>query len=249
MSKFARCLLMCLIGCSNVQNLPDSTKNSQSQPIAKPTLGAQQAVQAYLRVGSQIEPIAERLCREKNPSAPSTYCDFQIKIDTSNTNTPNAYQTIGEDGRPIIAFNIPMLATIKNDHEIAFILGHEAGHQIRNHILKSSANANLGALVLGSIFSASGASQTTVGQAANLGGKLGARAYSQSHELQADVVGTYISEIAGYNSLIGAQSFSRFSGGGGFSTHPPSNQRITTVQRTAAEIATKRAAGQPLLLP
>lgn len=244
------CLVLFLAGCVDVQApAPDGAQPPQTPQVAPPSRGAEQAVQAYLRVSSRIEPVAERLCRQKNPTAPGAYCDFQIKVDTSPARAPNAFQTIGQDGRPIIAFNVPMLATVRNDDEIAFILGHEAGHQIRNHIVKSTVNANLGAVLLGSIFAASGASQSTVGEATNLGGRIGARAYSQTHELEADVIGTYVAEIAGYSSLVGAQSFARFSGGGGFSTHPPSSARIATVQRTAAQIAADRAAGRPIQLP
>lgn len=214
------------------------------------TRSPQEAVDAYLRVSRRIEPVAERLCRQKNPSAPAVYCDFRILVDGRTDQGPNAFQTIGKDGRPVIAFNIPMLATVKNDHEIAFILGHEAGHQIRNHLVQSNVNANLGAVLLGSISALTGASSGQVAEAQRLGGSLGARAYSKEHELEADQIGTYVAYLAGYDPLIGAQSFARFSGGNSvLSTHPPSGRRLATVQNTMARINALRASGQAVTLP
>lgn len=214
------------------------------------TRSADEAVAAYIRVSRRIEPVAERLCRDKNPTAPATYCDFQILVERSTNQPPNAFQTIGKDGRPIIAFNVPMVATVENDHEIAFILGHEAGHQIRSHIVKANANANLGAALAGVLSSLGGGGPNSVARAQRLGGQIGARAYSQDHELQADEVGAYIAHLAGYDPLIGAQSFARFSGGNNpLSTHPPTGARLATVQRTVARINALRAAGQPVTLP
>ncbi len=245
MRKLAIIFLL-LASCTAVETPNLST----SRPAPTATRSPQQAVDAYLRVGSRIERVAEQVCRQKNPSRPSTYCDFQLKVDTSETNVPNAFQTIGQDGRPIIAFNIAMLATVQNDDEIAFILGHEAGHQIANHLVRTNTNANLGALLLGGLLAASGADATSIQEAQNIGGSIGARAYSQSHELEADVLGTYVAEMAGYNPGIGARSFARFAGGGGFlSTHPPSQQRIAAVNRTIQKINQDRAAGRAIMIP
>lgn len=239
-------IFLVLSACATVDTSPVST----SHPVPTASRSPKQAVDAYIRVGSRIERVAERVCRQKNPARSKAYCDFQLKVDASETNVPNAYQTIGEDGRPIIAFNIPMLATVRNDDEIAFILGHEAGHQIANHLVRANTNANLGAILLGGLLAASGADANSVREAQNIGGTIGARAYSQSHELEADVLGTYIAEIAGYNPGVGAQSFARLSGGGGFlSTHPPSSDRIAIVRSTIQKIAASRAAGQPITIP
>jgi len=242
-------LFLAFCACAPIEPAPKTVPSSQQSPAINRS--AQDAVEAYIRVGSRIERVAERVCREKNPSRPRAYCDFQLKVDPSETEIPNAYQTIGADGRPIIAFNIPMLATVRNDDEIAFILGHESGHQIANHIVRATTNANLGAILLGGLMAASGADASSVLEAQNIGGTIGARAYSQSHELEADVIGTYVATLAGYNPEIGARSFARLAGrGGGFlSTHPPSTQRIAAVQRTIQQIERERAAGRPIMLP
>ena len=216
-----------------------------------PPISSRSITNTYFQIGERIEAIAEPLCRRKNPTAPRSYCDFQVKLDTSPARGPNAYQTVGEDGRPIIAFNLPMLQTVRNEHEIAFILGHEAAHQIANHIRQANTNANLGAVILGGLFAVSGATPSTVLEAQNVGGIIGARAYSQSHELEADSLGAYITELAGFSPTVGVKSLSRLSGrGGGFlATHPDRGQRITTVQRTVQQINQDKAAGRAVRIP
>ena len=235
--------LLLVAGCA----IPPSPATQAPPPVIR---SAQQAVDAYIRVSRRIEPVAESLCRQKNPAAPRNYCDILIREDARTDQPPNAFQTIGKDGRPIIAFNVPMVATVRNDDEIAFILGHEAGHQIRNHLVKSNINANLGAVLLGSISAITGASPTQIADAERLGGTLGARAYSKSNELEADEVGSYVAYLTGYDPLVGARSFARFAGGSGFlSTHPDTGQRLTIVQRTVARINAQQAAGLPVVLP
>lgn len=246
-----RIMLLVIVGflaaCEAIQtpvsapsSAPSATINSGQAPTS-----ARQAINAFERVAADIYPVARTICRQENPNQSTRFCDFRIGVDTQDKSGPNAYQTIGKDGRPIIAFNLAMLATIQNDDEIAFILGHEAGHQIASHLVKARTNTSLGATILGTIISANGGTPQQIEEAANLGGFLGQRVYSKDHELQADVIGTYVAHQAGYDALRGAQSFRRFSGGGGFlSTHPASPQRLTTVERTMARIR----AGQPMRL-
>ncbi len=228
---------------------PVSTVQTSTAPTpTAPTLQA--PTDAYARVARRIEPIAEQVCRQKNPRASRISCDFLITVDTRQAQQPNAYQTLNDQGRPIILFNLPMLRTIRNDDEMAFIMGHEAGHQIRRHIAEAQRNAGLGAVIFGTLTAALGGSDIAVTEAQRLGGAVGARAYSQDHELEADTVGTYIAYLAGYDPLVGAQSFARFGGSDSIlSTHPPGARRLATVQRTVAQINQVRANGQPVVVP
>ena len=131
-----------------------------------------------------------------------------------------------------------MLTTVKNDDEIAFILSHEAGHQIARHLMRRASNQALGAWVALGAASAAGITDRealqTIGK---LGGAFGALSYSKEHELEADRLGTIIAHQAGYDPVLGAKSFARFPGSSSFlSTHPPSNARYQTVLRTAAQL-------------
>ncbi len=249
-----RLILVAALGlgaCDTEYAIPEvSTVTPITAQKTEVTRSANAGVAAFRRVASRVEPVAEATCRAENSQAAGRFCDFRLVVDNRPNQPPNAFQSIGKDGRPVITFNIAMLRTAQNDDELAFILGHEAGHQIAQHINKASTQATLGGILLGGIVAAAGGSQTAVRDAANIGGSVGARAYSQTFELEADVIGTYIADRAGYNARRGARSFARFSGGGGImSTHPPSGRRLATVNATADRIAAEKARGITPQLP
>lgn len=224
--------------CGATSPAPSPSPASQ-QPPARAT---QANIAAYEAVTARVEPVAESVCRSFHADKPPLFCDFHITLINDPSQPPNAYQTVDKNGRPILAFNINMIKSIRNDDEIAFILGHEAGHQIATHLIQTRQNATIGG-ILGGILVAAAGGDAQAG--VNLGTDLGVRTYSKSFELEADVIGTHIAARAGYDPASGAKVFERTGGGGGFlSTHPPSPERIETVNRTWAEIKAARAEGR-----
>lgn len=190
---------------------------------------------AFNRISKQIDPIATRICRDTHKTAPATFCDFQFRILKSAKQPPNAFQSVDKSGRPTITFNSNMLRAVKNDHEIGFILAHETGHQIAGHLIKTRNNATAGA-IFGAILAGAVGVNAQVG--ADLGSTVGVLQFSKTYELQADRLATHIAYRAGYNPLIGAQSFQRFGGAKSqpLSTHPGSIDRVATVKETYARI-------------
>lgn len=234
-----------LAGCDTEFTVPNASPNS---PLAteKPTItrSAEDGTAAYRRVAQRVEPYAEKVCRDLNPNANRLFCDFRMALDRRTNQPPNAFQSRDRSGQPVITFNINILRTIRNDDEIAFIIGHEAGHQIANHLTLAQRNTALCGIVGAIGARILGGNSDQIQQAATVGLAVGSRAFSKDLELEADVLGTYIAEGAGYDPRRGAQSFARFSGGGGFlSTHPPSGQRVATVNKVADRIDAQRAAG------
>jgi predicted Zn-dependent protease len=167
----------------------------------------------------------------------------------------NAYQTYAPDGTPIVAFTLPMVADARNADEIAFVLGHEFGHHIAEHIRKSQQQAAAGALILGALMAAgqaqsAGSPYYNQAQAEQdlenimaLGYAVGERAYSKEYELEADVVGAYIAEAAGYDAVRGARFFARPEAtqrqDGSLSfwgTHPADEDRLAVVIETVRAI-------------
>lgn len=198
----------------------------------------------------RVEAEAEAMCREVRPDRPPRACDFEFILLNDPRIGPNAFQTNGRDGRPVVAMTVQLVAETDNADEIAFVLGHEAGHHIADHIARSQTQAITGALVLGTIASLNNASQDVVSDMMDLGASLGGRAYSQSYELEADVLGAYIADGAGYDPELGARVFARpalASGGGLLSTHPASAERQARVAATAAEIRRRQAQGGPAI--
>jgi predicted Zn-dependent protease len=241
--------LLALAGCAvvpqkqggDVVSVPNT---GATTPIAAPTTAEQAAsremarvaVQSFVAVVQAVEPVAERLCRERSPSL---NCDFRIVVDENPDVGVNAYQTLDDSGRPILAFSIPLIATVRNRDELAFIMSHEAAHHIRGHLQRQQQNATVGAVVFGQLAGVLGGSNVDAVQAAQeFGAALGARTYSKDFELEADALGTLIAARSGYDPILGSEFFSRLPDPGNrfLGTHPANADRVAIVRQTAADL-------------
>lgn len=206
--------------------IPSGTTNS-------PLRNADAAARSFVQVVQTIEPVAERECRARTTGV---NCDFRIVVDDRPGQPANAFQTLDENGRPIVAFTLGLIADARNDDELAFVLGHEAAHHIAGHIGRQQQNAMAGAVIFAGIATLSGGDANAVRTAQELGAEVGARRYSKDFELEADALGTIITARAGYDPLRGAEFFTRIPDPGDrfLGTHPPNTARLDTVRRTAA---------------
>ena len=118
----------------------------------------------------------------------------------------------------------------------------------------------LGALILGGIVAAAGnpyggpASDEAIQQAMDVGAYVGARAYSQSYELEADTLGSYITARAGYSPERGADIFGRpaLANPGGpaiLAWHPASASARPPSPASPARSAGSRRSASPLRAP
>lgn len=224
-----------LAGC--VQSIPYPTQ-PQPLPVEIPAAGKlapRQAAVNFLSVVNRVEPVAEAYCRD---AGTASNCNFQIVIDDRPGQGANAYQTLDQQGRPIIAFTLALIADARNPDEIAFVLGHEAAHHIAGHIPRQQKTAITGAMLAGILAAASGAGQPQVEQAQQIGAGLAARGYSKEYELQADAIGTEIAYHAGYDPLLGAGFFDRLPDPGNMflGSHPGNSQRKAVVVETMARL-------------
>ena len=214
-----------------------------------------QAAAQYNRVVSRVEPIAEAFCRKQTADKPAFDCDVEIYVDDRSVER-NAYQMYMKDGQPIIAFTIPFIKDARNEDELAFVLGHEFGHHVAEHIKKQEQQAVAGMVMMGVLTAASQSyasqgnpyrntamDQQEMQQNMQLGAAVGQSAFSQSYELESDVIGTYIAKSAGYDPIKGARYFARpepkQSQSGKLSfwgTHPPDEKRLATVIATVSKM-------------
>ena len=143
-----------------------------------------------------------------------------------------------------------MLRFMETNDELALVLGHEMAHNTRGHVESQQTNILLGTLIGAVVDGLAGGYGTTM---TDLGQQVGASAYSQEFESEADYVGVYIAGRAGYN-VSGAAYFWRrlaaehpdaihFSGG----THPSTPVRFQLVQKASDEFLEKLRRGLPLL--
>lgn len=193
----------------------------------------QAAARNFVSVVDQVAPVAEQVCRERTRGVP---CDFRIAVDDRMDESPNAFQTLDDNGNPILVFNLALIAGVQNPDELAFVVGHEAAHHILGHIAQQQQSAMTGALVAGAMASLGGADEVAVRQAQDFGAMVGSRSFSQDFELEADALGTEIAFRAGFDPLLGAQFFARLPDPGNrfLGSHPPNARRMATVQQTMA---------------
>ena len=215
-----------------------STQPGPSAPPAETTdatnrLPTSDTMRSFRSVVQTVEPVAERECRARTSRV---NCNFKILVDERPDQPPNAFQTIDQSGRPIIAFTVQLIADARNQDELAFVLGHEAAHHISGHIGRQQQNAVAGAVIAGSLAVLLGGDASAVEVAQQRGAQVGARTYSKDFELEADALGTVIASRAGYDPVRGAEFFTRIPDPGNkfLGTHPPNAQRIATVRRVAA---------------
>jgi predicted Zn-dependent protease len=198
-------------------------------------LDASIAARNFADVVARVEPVAERECRSRSPRL---NCDFMIVVDDRPGLGPNAFQTLDRSGRPVIGFTVALIADVRNQDELAFILGHEAGHHIAGHLPRTQQTAMAGALILGVLAAAGGADATGVRAAQDFGATVGARTYSRNFELEADRLGAIIAYRAGHDPERGAAFFTRIPDPGNrfLGTHPPNAQRVEVVRAEAARL-------------
>ncbi len=226
-------LALALAGC--VGTSPPPPAAMVPLPDAGAPVSPETAAANFVGVVRRMEPVIERECLARGAE---TNCDFRIVVDDRPGQPPNAYQTLDPAGRPIIAFTLPLIAEARNTDELAFVMGHEAAHHINRHIPRQQESAMAGALILGVLTAATGADQTAIQSAQDIGGTLGARRYAKDYELEADALGTILAWKAGYDPERGAAFFARIPDPGNrfLGTHPPNAARIDTVRRTLASL-------------
>ena len=216
-----------------VPSQPRAEQPRMSEQEARSRAGI--AARQFVAVVETVEPVAERECRRL---APGANCDFQIVVDDRMGLPPNAFQTVDRNGRPILAFNLALIASVENADELAFVMGHEAAHHVLGHLGRTQQNAAVGATILSGLVALGGADAAVVQSAEQIGASLGARTYSKEFELEADRLGTIITARAGYNPVRGAQFFNKIPDPGNrfLGSHPPNAARMDIVRRTAAAL-------------
>ena len=168
-----------------------------------------------------------------------------------NNSVPNAWALPG--GK--IAINRGLLTELNSESELAAVLGHEIVHAAAGHGAQAQTRAIiLQGGILATAIAANDSDYANIWLAgANIGAQLINQRYGRGAELESDRYGMEYMARAGYNPAGAVdlqQTFVRLSEGrqtdwlsGLFASHPPSQQRVTANQATAAEIAAQGRAG------
>lgn len=248
-------LLLC--SCGTTYQLPEPTaadlqlaagtiSAEEQAPVSRSTSGQ---LGSFERIRARVEPAAEAYCQEHIQRKAT--CDFRIEISSEAAAPPNAFQHY-EDSRPVVTFTPSMLAMARNEDEVAFIMGHEVGHHMGAHISKQQQQTAVGAVIAGSLMALAGAydpytpsyvKEQDIENAMYAGAAVGGMAFSQTFELESDMIGARIATAAGYDPVKGSRVFARRMDArnrdGALSfwgTHPPSERRIAIVSATVRAI-------------
>ncbi|MCX7858296.1 MAG: M48 family metallopeptidase [Deltaproteobacteria bacterium] len=150
------------------------------------------------------------------------------------------------DGKTVFV-TTAMMNFVKDENELALVVGHEMAHCLMGHITKRIGNMILGTILGGIVTGITGINVV------DLGSQVGAQMFSQEFEAEADYVGCYLAYKAGY-TLSGAEELWRrmatFHPGAinllG-STHPSTASRYVAIKKAYEEIREKELKGLPLV--
>ena len=172
---------------------------------------------------------------------PVKACDYPVSVLMDDA--LNAFA----DGEAIYVTS-GMMRFANSDNELAFVVGHELAHNMMSHVDAKETN-----FWLGTIFDLIAAGYGLDTQ--HLFGRLGAEAYSQEFENEADYVGLYYIERGGYDISEAPTFWRRMAAENPdsikdnySSTHPSSSERFVRMENTIEEIRAKQQSSQ-LLVP
>ncbi len=220
--------------------------NDQELPVGR------NAITAFAQALDNDEPkIKLTLNRDGNESTATITrvktCGYGVVYNPEDSSV-NAYA----DGNNII---IPrgMIRFVDSDSELALVIAHELGHNAMGHMDKKKTNAmgaGLGGFALDILAAAAGVN--TQGAFTDAAMKAGAGAYSVEFEQEADYVGMYFLERAGYKANNVANFWRRMasemddSNIKQQSTHPATAERFVAIEKTYDEIQGKKKKGAKL---
>ncbi len=168
-----------------------------------------------------------------------------------NNGVPNAWALPG--GK--IAINRGLLTELKNEAELAAVIGHEIVHAAARHGAKAQERGTIMqvGLAAAQIGAAIGGVDTNVAglaiQGAGVGAQMIQQKYGRDQELESDEYGMKYMKAAGYDPMGAVslqETFVRLSQQGGakqqswleglFASHPPSEERVAKNKETAQRL-------------
>lgn len=168
-------------------------------------------------------------------------CSYTMVLGAGNE--VNAYA----DGKRII-ISRGMMMFARDDTELSFVIAHELAHNVMSHIDAKTTN-----YIAGSVLDVIVSAGTGIGTQGTFG-RMGAQAFSQDFEREADYVGLYILANAGADIEKATAFWRRMAAlnpgsiaSNHAATHPATPERFVAMEETIREIRAKQKAGKPLV--
>jgi len=151
-----------------------------------------------------------------------------------------------------VAVTYGLLNFIKNDDELAIVLGHELAHLIKGHILKSE-----GTSILFSALALAFSKNVDIPQSKDLGrllGRIFQAKFSRDFEREADFIGTLIAYQGGFDISKGIDIWERMAieipaslSSDFLASHPTSGERLLRIKKIVEKIRNKEINPQDYL--
>lgn len=231
-----------LCGCGAQHALPAAPRAQVDEarqaiaaagPLQRQNRSEQQQVAMLERVATRVARSSEPLCRAYINNA----CAFRIGLQRSNE--INAFAS----GRDVVGVTSGMMQVVRNDAELAAVIGHEFGHHLARHIERAGTRTQVGALA-GALLGGYLGGDAGARAGAQFGGGAARLVYSQEEEREADYLAAFMVTRAGYDLEQAGQIWVRLAQSAGgteqpslLRTHPTGPERLAAWQRTVAEIA------------
>jgi predicted Zn-dependent protease len=218
------------LGRNQLLIVDDSALTQQSDAAWAEALRTQR-VSTDAAANARIRRVGERIVQAAGLT--DRRWDYALFVSES----PNAF--VLPSGK--IGVTTGLLALVRNDDQLATVLGHEVGHVVARHAAERYSTTALTSIGLRGVQSAAGDYAQAAGAIGGLGAQLGLLLpFSRNHELEADRLGVDYLQRAGFRPseavalwrLMAAQrqsSTPQFA-----STHPSDSTRIAALEQYIA---------------
>lgn len=188
-----------------------------------------------------VKNVGKKLVRNSIAARTPYQFDFHLLRDP---NTVNAFALPG--GQVFITYGL--LKLLKNEDQLAGVLGHEIGHVVGRHSAERIAKQNLTQGVIQGVLVGSGDYGTA--QTAAMIGNIINMKYGRQDELESDKLGVFFMSDAGYDptQMIGVMEILKKASGGSRvpefqSTHPNPEHRIEHIKEAIKEYQSRKNNG------
>jgi Zn-dependent protease with chaperone function len=211
-----------LAGCT-IGTAPAPGPTGRTEPSRPaPTTSQKQVDPTHVaRLKAAMLPLIKVMDKPRSPSEVKVGIIDDPSINAANAGNSEFYVTTG-------------LLEKANDDQLLAVLAHEVAHEDLGHVAKQQAlgtGIGIGAVILDQIIPGAG-------QVAPIAGALIQRSYSRSEEYQADRHGVVLLQRVGRNKDVMISTLTWLmntsgpdSGGGFFSTHPATGDRIEALRK------------------
>lgn len=215
-------------------------------PEQEVALGIQSAPQMIREMGGElpdkqvqdkVESVGQKIVSQTDAGKSKYKFDFHVLADP---NTVNAFALPGGQ----IFITMGLLKLLKNDDQLAGVLGHEIGHVIGRHSAEQMAKQELtqGLISATDIATYDPNNPNMQSAIARYVGSIINMKYGRDDELEADRFGVKYMIQTGYEpeELIGVMKILKQAGGGSrqpefMSTHPDPENRIAEIEKAIKE--------------